>query len=158
MPRPPTHTLYGPTSPCRWLRAGVAVLVMGWVLLVLGAAHAASPERRTLPAVTLSNLGAGPASTSLTDPVRLLAIDIAEHLPTGASGIAAPPLPLHAPWSSGEWVLDEPQGIEWASLWPPQGTHLPTQQRPTAPDPVGFDSTDPRRSDRPPTDPDRSRP
>lgn len=142
----------------RSILAAMAASALMW--LVLGAAQAqARPEGRGLAPATWSNLGAGPASTTLRDPVQTLALDIAEHLPAQLGGPATPPLSLHAPWQPLDaQLLDEPQGVEWGGLWPPAGHSLPAGQPRPLPEGIRFDSIDPRHHDRPPSPADRHRP
>ena len=159
MPSPladiPTPCILPP--PACWLRVWAAA----WFALLLaavGAAHAVDVPRWSAPAA-LSNLGTGPASTAVLDPVRALAIDIAEHLPTEAAGSVVAPLPLHPPWLTPDsQMLDDLQGVEWAGLWPPAIAATPPLQHPVTADIAGFLSTDPRRRDRPPTSSDLRRP
>lgn len=144
----------------RGRRSALAALVVALMWLVLGAAQAqAQPDDRGHAPMAWSNLGAGPASTTLRDPVQILALDIAEHLPAQLGGAAMAPLPLHAPWPPLDaQMLDELQGVEWGGLWPPAGAGLPAVRRHPLPVGTRFDSIDPRHHDRPPSAADRLRP
>lgn len=141
-----------------WWRAGLAALTALLMLVMLGAAQA-QPDGRNTAQATWSNLGAGPASTTLRDPVQTLALDIAEHLPADIGGPDATPLPLHPPWLALDPLLsDDLQGAEWGGLWPARYACEPATHWCTVPEGTRFDSIDPRHHDRPPSPADCLRP
>ena len=110
-----------PATACRrpvpaWRTWLLAAFGAAWPALAMQVgALAADGAHRSQPAAA-SGLSAGLAGLAQRDPVAALAMDLVEHLPGGANGVA-PALPLHAP-DTGALPLDELQGAELPLIHP----------------------------------------
>lgn len=143
--------LRAPASRPHW-RVGWLLGVVG-LMLVLGLRLSEAQAAPMLPSAHASSLGIGTPGLAERDPLRRLALDLAEHLPADVAGVPTEaPLALHPPFvPDGASAMDEHQGAE-LSATPQSLAALSAPARHVQPQRgIRFVSTEVRRQERPPS-------